>query len=118
MVASTSDWQNPQVIVIDFGLANKFSSKSGVGGTPGYMPPEVWDWGLWTPRGDVFSIGVMMFTLRTGRQPFNPEGRKTLEELKAATKDDEPFMDRGSPQMQALVGNMLKKAFLQRPMCS
>ena len=27
--------------MIDFGLANKFSSKSGVGGTPGYMPPEV-----------------------------------------------------------------------------
>jgi len=117
MVASHEDWQNPQVIVIDFGLANKFSSKSGVGGTPGYMPPEVWDWGLWTPRGDVFSIAVMMFTLRTGRQPFNPDGRKSLDEIKKTTSSEEPVMDRGSEQMKALVGSMLQKKFLQRPMC-
>lgn len=115
MVANNSDWRTPQVIVIDFGLANKFSAKSGVGGTPGYMPPEVWDWGLWTPRGDVFSIGVMMFTLRTGKGPFNADGRKTIAEIKAATKDAEAVMDMGSPDMKALVGTMLNKKFLLRP---
>mmetsp|Transcript_47763 Transcript_47763/g.153817 ORF Transcript_47763/g.153817 Transcript_47763/m.153817 type:complete len:888 (-) Transcript_47763:108-2771(-) len=116
MVASQSDWRKPQVIVIDFGLANKFSAKSGVGGTPGYMPPEVWDWGLWTPRGDVFSIGVMLFTLRTGKGPFNgPDGRNNLDQLKATTKTQEAVMDKGSDQLKALVQSMLHKKFLNRP---
>lgn len=118
MVASHADWRRPQVIVIDFGLANKFSSKSGVGGTPGYMPPEVWDWGLWTPRGDVFSLGVMLFTLRTGKGPFNPDGKSKLEEIKQATKTQEVLMDRGAPQLQSLVHSMIHKKFLHRPLVS
>lgn len=120
MVASHHDWKRPQIIVIDFGLANKFSSKSGVGGTPGYMPPEVWDWGLWTPRGDVFSIGVMMFSIRNGRAPFNPTGRASIEEIKQTTKTLEPFNEttRGSPQLQTLVKTMLNKQFLRRPTVS
>lgn len=118
MVASHDDWHRPQVIVIDFGLANKFSSKSGVGGTPGYMPSEVWDWGLWTPRGDVFSIGVMLFTIRSGKGPFNLDGRRSIEEIRELTKSHEPVMDRGSPDLQRLVKAMLNKQFLRRPTVS
>eukprot|EP00931_Biecheleriopsis_adriatica_P004853 TRINITY_DN106459_c0_g1_i1.p1 TRINITY_DN106459_c0_g1~~TRINITY_DN106459_c0_g1_i1.p1 ORF type:complete len:941 (-),score=189.20 TRINITY_DN106459_c0_g1_i1:130-2556(-) len=115
MVASARDWERPQMIVIDFGLANKFNAKSGVGGTPGYMPPEVWEYGLWTPRGDVFSIGVMMFTLRTGRSPFNPEGNKaSLEQISKQTRELNPVMDMGSSTIKRLVDSMLRKRFLDR----
>ncbi|CAE8679629.1 unnamed protein product, partial [Polarella glacialis] len=115
MVASSEDWERPQVIVIDFGLANKFSAKSGVGGTPGYMPPEVWDHGLWTPRGDVFSVGVMMFALRTGRSPFNPDGRASLDEVARITRTVIPQMEQGSADVIRLVDSMLLKPFLERP---
>uniref|UniRef100_A0A7S1QET2 Non-specific serine/threonine protein kinase n=1 Tax=Alexandrium catenella TaxID=2925 RepID=A0A7S1QET2_ALECA len=116
MVADATNWQQPQVIVIDFGLANKFCSKSRGGGTPGYMPPEVWDHGLWTPRGDMFSIGVMLFTMRTGQAPFTPPDLKGgLEEVAKRTRFDQPKMALGSPDIQQLVHSMLKKPLLERP---
>lgn len=116
MVADASNWQQPQVIVIDFGLANKFCSKSTGGGTPGYMPPEVWDHGLWTPRGDVFSIGVMLFTMRTGQPPFTPPGLQGgLEEVAKLTRTAQPQMSLGSPVLQNLVYSMLRKPLLERP---
>eukprot|EP00913_Durusdinium_trenchii_P001710 g1582.t1 len=55
-VRSTTSGEN--VVVIDFGLARDFKKGStGVMGTPGYMPPEVWTHGVWTIFGDVFSLG-------------------------------------------------------------
>ncbi|CAJ1350095.1 unnamed protein product [Effrenium voratum] len=58
MISGNTDWQSPNVVVIDFGLARDFRKGStGVMGTPGYMPPEVWAKGLWTIWGDVFSMG-------------------------------------------------------------
>ncbi|CAK0840297.1 unnamed protein product [Prorocentrum cordatum] len=117
MVAGREAWHAPQVIVIDFGLANKFSAKSGVGGTPGYMPPEVWNHGLWTPRGDVFSVGAMIFTLRNGKHPFYPPGSPGLEEIAELTKTAQPDT-MGSPPLQRLIRAMLEKNFLARPTSS
>lgn len=117
MVAGREAWHAPQVIVIDFGLANKFSAKSGVGGTPGYMPPEVWNHGLWTPRGDVFSVGAMIFTLRNGKHPFYPPGSPGLEEIAELTKTSQPDT-MGSPPLQGLIRAMLEKNFLARPTSS
>merc|ERR1719375_2488096 len=34
-------------------------------GTWAYMPPEVWTDGLWTPKGDVHSLGGVIFQLFT-----------------------------------------------------
>jgi len=122
MLASNSDYQNPQVVVIDFGLANQFHSKSSPGGTPGYMPPEVWPpQGLWTPKGDVFSIGVMMYSLRTGQSPF-VQGCQSIEEVMSRTQQmATPDMNKAdpnikvSPELAHLVSSMLDKQFLKRP---
>ncbi|CAK8985216.1 Putative cysteine-rich receptor-like protein kinase 30 (Cysteine-rich RLK30) [Durusdinium trenchii] len=58
MISRDADWNEPNVVVIDFGLARDFKKGStGVMGTPGYMPPEVWTHGVWTIFGDVFSLG-------------------------------------------------------------
>jgi len=114
MVTGTANWHRPQVVVIDFGLANEFTTRSHPGGTPGYMPPEVWDQGLWTPKGDVFSIGVMIFSMRTGCSPFIEDCR-TLEEVHERTKVHTPQMPTGSQQLQALVHTMIDKSFHSRP---
>lgn len=109
------DYHNPQVVVIDFGLANAFSARSGPGGTPGYMPPEVWTMGLWLPRGDVFSLGVMLFALRTGRNPFQ-DGCRSLDDVQYKTLREQPEMgNKGTPQLQTLVYSMIDKEFRQRP---
>jgi len=102
------------VVVIDFGLANLFMKRTRPGGTPGYMPPEVWDYGLWTPKGDVFSIGVMIYSMRVGKQPF-VEGCRTLEEVQQCTREYGPQMPKGSLQLRTLVDHMLDKSFHTRP---
>ena len=48
----TENYHNPQVVVIDLGLSRAATSDiEGVGGTPGYIPPETWHTGKWYPRG-------------------------------------------------------------------
>ncbi|OQB39463.1 MAG: Serine/threonine-protein kinase PrkC [Candidatus Hydrogenedentes bacterium ADurb.Bin179] len=38
-------------------------------GTYHYMPPEVQEGGEWTPRGDLYSVGVLAYVLLLGRHP-------------------------------------------------
>jgi len=114
MITGKADWHAPQIVVIDFGLAHEFTTRSYPGGTPGYMPPEVWDHGLWTPKGDVFSLGVMLFSMRTGQQPFI-EGCTTIEQVQQRTREHFPQMRTGLPALQRLVASMLDKDFRSRP---
>lgn len=64
--------------VADFGLA-KFASDNNthvstrVMGTFGYMAPEYASSGKLTDRSDVFSFGVMLLELITGRRPVDSE---------------------------------------------
>ena len=61
-------------VLLDFGLAVqdgeciKSSRKSD--GHPEYMAPEKFDSGDITPRSDVYSIGVLIYEILTGRPPF------------------------------------------------
>jgi serine/threonine-protein kinase len=63
-----------RVKVADFGLARAASgvaSTSGVlMGTAAYMAPELIADGIADARGDVYAVGVMIFEMVTGRQPF------------------------------------------------
>ena len=64
-----------RIKVADFGLARAQSAaghtRAGLLiGTVAYVPPEQVTGGTTGPRGDVYSAGVMLFELLTGRQPF------------------------------------------------
>ncbi len=79
------------VKILDFGLAKIFSSEDGstVGeptltrmgtilGTPAYMSPEQASGGRVDVRTDVYSFGVMLFEMLTGRYPFMSETRHEM----------------------------------------
>ena len=63
-----------RVKVADFGLARAASagtSTSGVlMGTVAYLAPELIAEGVADARADVYAVGVMLFEMLTGRQPF------------------------------------------------
>jgi serine/threonine protein kinase len=72
--------------VADFGLARAFPGigasasethvTTGVAGTLGYIPPEYATSGRASRAGDVFSYGVILLELLTGREPTGPDFRE------------------------------------------
>ncbi len=63
-----------EVKIGDFGIAQRIRAETthilGALGTPRYMSPEQLEEELITGQTDLYSLGVMMFELLTGRMPF------------------------------------------------
>ena len=65
------------VKITDFGVAKlprtDLSEIAGIIGSPAYMAPEMLRDGQVTIRSDLFSLGVTLYELLTGEQPFQAE---------------------------------------------
>lgn len=61
----------------DFGLARAASANTATGaallGTIAYLSPELVTRGIADARSDVYAVGIMMFEMLTGEQPFKGE---------------------------------------------
>lgn len=71
--------KNLEARVSDFGMARLISaldthlSVSTLAGTPGYVPPEYCQSFRCTTKGDVYSFGVILLELLTGKRPTDKE---------------------------------------------
>jgi Leucine-rich repeat (LRR) protein len=70
--------ENFEPRVADFGLARLISAcethvSTDIAGTFGYIPPEYGQSGRSTSRGDVYSFGVILLELVTGKEPTGPD---------------------------------------------
>ncbi|MEA5577455.1 serine/threonine-protein kinase [Anabaena sp. UHCC 0451] len=66
------------VKILDFGIAKFLNSATpnrtkGFHGTLPYCSPEQLDGGELDSRSDIYSLGVMMFEMLTGKKPWQPE---------------------------------------------
>jgi serine/threonine-protein kinase len=118
-----------KIKVMDFGLAKLIQSTampmiSEAGtefavGTPGYISPEQVRGEEMDQRGDLYSVGVIVYELLTGRMPF--DGRSTMDILLAhATEDPPGFATVGAsdwvpPAIEAVVLACLAKQPTERP---
>jgi predicted ATPase len=116
------------VKVLDFGLARRLPTLTAdpgardtapgvLLGTAAYMSPEQ---AMGTPAGaasDVFSLGIVLYELATGRHPF--EGETTMGVLLAITGRQPVPPSRLNPELPAaterLIGEMLNKSPQLRP---
>lgn len=115
--------------VMDFGLAKPivhdasypFALTNGdiTVGTPGYMCPEQARGEEMDHRGDLYSVGAILFELLAGRLPFS--GTSTMDVLLAhATEEPPRFSDVGagnlvSPAIEEVVMSALAKSPNDRP---
>ncbi len=80
--------------VTDFGISELISaatrSDDVICGTPGYIAPECFLGDSYTPRADLFALGLIIYEALAGKHPF--QGR-TLREtiLNTATLEPEPI---------------------------
>lgn len=117
--------------ILDFGLAKTAPSvpepaaphsdvltvEGVVLGSPGYMSPEQALGKATSSSTDLFSLGVVLFELATGRRPF--EGSTAMESIVATTRDQTPDprdVRRELPRaFGRLVQRCLAKDSAQRP---
>lgn len=111
------DKSGRQVKVADFGIARIGSSgKTRTGtvlGTPPYMSPEQLSGRPLDGRSDVFSLGVVLFELVTGRRPFEGDTVATLMSRIANDRHPDLMTLRGG--VPACLRNIIDKTLEKDP---
>lgn len=106
------------VKITDFGIAMALSATSitqtnSVLGSVHYLSPEQARGGMANKKSDIYSLGIVMFELLTGRLPFSGESAVSiaLKHLQSET----PSIKRWNPNIPQSVENIVLKATAKDP---
>ncbi|EKN64109.1 serine/threonine protein kinase with PASTA sensor(s) [Neobacillus bataviensis LMG 21833] len=107
-----------KVKITDFGIAMALSATSitqtnSVLGSVHYLSPEQARGGMANRKSDIYSLGIVMFELLTGRLPFSGESAVSiaLKHLQSET----PSVRRWNPNIPQSVENIVLKATAKDP---
>jgi eukaryotic-like serine/threonine-protein kinase len=73
--------QGGRIVLMDFGTGEELAGSSGLVGTPLYLAPEIFRGAKASVQSDLYSLGVLLFYLATGKFPV---AAASMEELAQA----------------------------------
>src|SRR5277367_2907517 len=117
-----------RVKVLDFGLAKDVGAQSAsdatltsaghtqvgvVMGTPAYMSPEQVSGRPLDHRSDIFSFGVLLHEMATGRRPF--EGSSSAELISSILRDNPPSVTDARPELPSDLARVIRRCLEKDP---
>lgn len=108
-----------QLKITDFGIARALTSlRSGspsdvIWGSPQYFSPEQASGQVLTPATDVYSLGVVMYEMLTGRLPFEAPTASELSRLHRTAIPPSPRLL--NPEIPPVIENILMKVLVKEP---
>jgi predicted Ser/Thr protein kinase len=121
-----------KVTILDFGIARLFEDMSAadeeahfrtaigaISGSPAYVAPETILGEAFDPRADIYSMGVLMFELLSGKRPLQAETsygflQEHLIGVPSTLAEARPEK-RWLPELESLIARMLAKEVTYRP---
>ena len=110
------------VKLLDFGIARdetrldtSITSTGSLVGTPPYMAPERFGGGGIDSRSDIFSAGVLLYLLVTGRLPFDAEYPAVIDQImRTIPPPPSQLVEDCPPALDAIVARALAKSRVER----
>ena len=101
----------------DFGLARAASANTATGaallGTIAYLSPELITRGVADTRSDIYALGIMMFEMLTGEQPF--KGEQPMQIAYQHANDSVPAPSTVNPDVPAELDELVLWATAREP---
>lgn len=110
--------EDGRVKITDFGIAmalnsNELTQTNSVMGSVHYLPPEQANGSGSTIKSDIYSLGILMFELLTGKLPF--KGENAVEIAIKQMREPIPSVCEISPDIPQIVENVILKACAKNP---
>lgn len=110
--------EDGRVKITDFGIAmalnnNELTQTNSVMGSVHYLPPEQANGSGSTIKSDIYSLGILMFELLTGKLPF--KGENAVEIAIKQMREPIPSVCSISPDIPQSVENVVLRACAKNP---
>lgn len=106
--------------ITDFGIAGieqEILSKKEIVGTPAYMSPEQFTGGEVTAKSDVYSLGLLLYEIFTGKQTFQADSINEFIKIhqSVAPTNASKFVENINPLVEKIINRCLEKKPADRP---
>jgi len=107
-----------QVVLTDFGIARivgatRYTMTGAISGTPAYMSPEQGQGERGDERSDIYSLGVVLYEMVTGRVPFDADTPFAI--IMKHINDPLPLPTAVNPDTPEAVERVILKAMSKSP---